>query len=356
MSELIFTSGTEATPKAVMHTENTANFSVRTAYDWLGLDASDSVWMPSPIGHSTGFNYGVRFALFHGLKLVLQETSSAAGAIDLLERERCTYTLAATTFLQDLVGLATERNIGCRTSAPSDVVGPRYRGARAGGGRSRHHGPASLRCHRVSRRHLEQPRCHFRTARPDRRRHAAGSRGSRPRRAGQDCPPGQPGEVFIEAEHMRRLLADPSRTTATIDADGWCRSGDLGVLDDTGYLTLVGRQKDMIIRGGLNIAPREIEDALLTLPRCGRPPSSACPTNDFGRGPAPAWCYALTRRSTWQSSRNGSNAKASPSTSSRITEGPGGITDDGIGQGLEVRTAQADRRCPCLRQPTRPSW
>src|SRR5205814_1431803 len=73
VSELIFTSGTEASPKAIMHTEQTANFSVRVAYADLGVAPGDVVWMPSPVGHSTGFNYGVRFALYHRLPLVLQD-------------------------------------------------------------------------------------------------------------------------------------------------------------------------------------------------------------------------------------------------------------------------------------------
>jgi acyl-coenzyme A synthetase/AMP-(fatty) acid ligase len=103
VSELIFTSGTEADPKAIMHTEQTTNFSVRTAWSSLSMDPDDVVWMPSPIGHSTGFNYGVRMALYHGLKLVLQDRWDGAEAARLIEAERCTYTLAATTFLRDLV-------------------------------------------------------------------------------------------------------------------------------------------------------------------------------------------------------------------------------------------------------------
>ena len=103
VSELIFTSGTEAEPKAVMHTEQTTNFSVRTAFSSLGMTLDDVVWMPSPIGHSTGFNYGVRMALYHGLKLVLQDRWDGNQAVHLIERERCSYTLAATTFLRDLV-------------------------------------------------------------------------------------------------------------------------------------------------------------------------------------------------------------------------------------------------------------
>jgi cyclohexanecarboxylate-CoA ligase len=78
VSELIFTSGTEAAPKAIMHTEQTANFSVRVAAEDLGIGDGDVVWMPSPIGHSTGFNYGVRFAVYHGLPLVLQDRWDAS--------------------------------------------------------------------------------------------------------------------------------------------------------------------------------------------------------------------------------------------------------------------------------------
>ncbi len=106
VSELIFTSGTEATPKAIMHTEQTTNFSVRVAASDLGVGPDDVVWMPSPVGHSTGFNYGLRFALYHGLRLVLQDRWDADHAVALVQEQRCTHTLAATTFLQDLVDAA----------------------------------------------------------------------------------------------------------------------------------------------------------------------------------------------------------------------------------------------------------
>ena len=112
VSELIFTSGTEAAPKAIMHTEQTANFSVRVAREDLGIGDGDVVWMPSPIGHSTGFNYGVRLALYHGLPLVLQDRWDAAVACDLIAAHRASYTLASTTFLQDLVAEAERRGRG----------------------------------------------------------------------------------------------------------------------------------------------------------------------------------------------------------------------------------------------------
>ena len=59
---------------------------------------------------------------------------------------------------------------------------------------------------------------------------------------------------------------DPERTRATFDADGWVRSGDLATLDADGHLTVVGRKKELIIRGGMNITPRELEDLIGVFP------------------------------------------------------------------------------------------
>lgn len=78
---------------------------------------------------------------------------------------------------------------------------------------------------------------------------------------------GQTGELLIHGFGVMRGYFDmPDRTAETIDADGWLRSGDLAVLAPTGHLRIVGRIKDMLIRGGENIYPVEIEEALLTHP------------------------------------------------------------------------------------------
>jgi non-ribosomal peptide synthetase component E (peptide arylation enzyme) len=77
----------------------------------------------------------------------------------------------------------------------------------------------------------------------------------------------EPGEIFGRSPGACvGFYADPARVAATFSADGWIKSGDLGVLDDDGYLTIVGRRKEIIIRGGLNIAPREIEELILHQP------------------------------------------------------------------------------------------
>ena len=106
VSELIFSSGTESTPKAIMHTEQTVCAGTRMATVGIGLRETDGVWMPSPIGHSTGLNYGVRMALFNGLTLTLQDKWDPYEAIALIEQGRPSFTVAATTFLTDLLDAA----------------------------------------------------------------------------------------------------------------------------------------------------------------------------------------------------------------------------------------------------------
>jgi len=84
---------------------------------------------------------------------------------------------------------------------------------------------------------------------------------------GRRCPAGEPGELYVRGPDASvGFFADPARTDATFGQDGWVRSGDLVTIDEDGYVTVVGRKKEIIIRGGINIAPREIEDLLVSFP------------------------------------------------------------------------------------------
>ncbi|MBG0774830.1 MAG: AMP-binding protein [Desulfovibrionaceae bacterium] len=83
---------------------------------------------------------------------------------------------------------------------------------------------------------------------------------------GEDSAPGEQGEICCRGYLvMRGYYNNPEATARAIDADGWLHSGDLGVMDEHGYLSITGRLKDMIIRGGENIYPREIEEFLYHL-------------------------------------------------------------------------------------------
>jgi fatty-acyl-CoA synthase len=84
---------------------------------------------------------------------------------------------------------------------------------------------------------------------------------------GQVMPRGEPGELCTRGYSvMLGYWADPEKTAEAIDAARWMHTGDLATMDEEGYVNIVGRIKDMIIRGGENVYPREIEEFLYTHP------------------------------------------------------------------------------------------
>ncbi len=83
---------------------------------------------------------------------------------------------------------------------------------------------------------------------------------------GRDVEPGEPGEIWSRGPDLCAGYTDPALTRETFDADGWYASGDIGVLDADGYLTITDRKKDIIIRGGANISAAEVEELLAAMP------------------------------------------------------------------------------------------
>jgi fatty-acyl-CoA synthase len=84
---------------------------------------------------------------------------------------------------------------------------------------------------------------------------------------GEECPPGTPGELCCRGYNvMKGYYKMPEATASVIDSEGYLHSGDIGTVDEHGYYRITGRIKDMIIRGGENIYPREIEEFLYTMP------------------------------------------------------------------------------------------
>jgi acyl-coenzyme A synthetase/AMP-(fatty) acid ligase len=267
VSELIFTSGTEAEPKAIMHTEQTTNFSARAVASSLGVREGDVVWMPSPIGHSTGLNYGVRVALYHGAPLVLQDAWSPEEAVALIERFRCAYSVVATTFVADIVDLAARR--------PCDLSSLRLFGSGGAPIPPEVVTASEALGMRVLRLYGSTEALMVTTNRPDsaeaKRIETDGCALDHVEVEVRDdegrAVVGAPGEIHVRGPNTSvGFYADPDRTAAVYEPDGWVRSGDLGVLDADGYLAIVGRKKEIIIRGGINIAPREIEDLVIEHP------------------------------------------------------------------------------------------
>ncbi|WP_018124314.1 AMP-binding protein [Desulfovibrio oxyclinae] len=100
---------------------------------------------------------------------------------------------------------------------------------------------------------------------------------------GGKCPAGVQGEVCCRGYNvMRGYYNNEKATEETIDQDGWLHSGDLGVMDEDGFLSITGRLKDMIIRGGENIYPREIEEFLYTMPGVQDVQVAGVPSERFG--------------------------------------------------------------------------
>jgi acyl-CoA synthetase (AMP-forming)/AMP-acid ligase II len=87
---------------------------------------------------------------------------------------------------------------------------------------------------------------------------------------GDEVPRGEPGEIVIRGYNiMKGYLDDPAKTAEAIDADGWLHTGDIGVMDERGYIDITDRVKDMFINGGFNAYPAEIEAIMLSHPDIG---------------------------------------------------------------------------------------
>jgi fatty-acyl-CoA synthase len=100
---------------------------------------------------------------------------------------------------------------------------------------------------------------------------------------GKIVPVGQPGELCTRGYSvMRGYWDDDERTAETIDASGWMHTGDLATIDEDGYCAIVGRVKDMLIRGGENIYPREVEEFLFTHPKIGEVQVFGVPDEKYG--------------------------------------------------------------------------
>src|SRR3954468_2801627 len=100
---------------------------------------------------------------------------------------------------------------------------------------------------------------------------------------GETVPRGVPGEQCTRGYSvMRGYWNDPEATARAIDVEGWMHSGDLAVMDTDGYVSIVGRIKDMIIRGGENVYPREIEEFLIALPEVADAHVIGVPSERYG--------------------------------------------------------------------------
>lgn len=269
---IVYTSGTESTAKGCAHTWNTVNFSGHgLAADVFEVTADDVVFMPSPVAHATGLVVGVLVPLAVGAETHLLDIWEPNEGLRRIARYRCTATATATPFVRMALdaAAASDHDLSsmrfwlCAGAPIPESLAREFQATFTGGALMPLYG-----CTEV----LAATCCH--NGDPMERR--AGSDGS-PALAGirikvtdldgAELPPGEEGEIcYWGPGAVLGYWRDPERTAATIDADGWHHTGDLGRLDAEGYLRVTGRLKDIIIRGGTNISAAEVEGHVIEHP------------------------------------------------------------------------------------------
>ncbi len=265
LAQLLFTSGTSGEPKGVLHRRDALVRAVAMHIDHLKLDARDRIYVPSPLAHQTGFLYGMWLALALGVAQILQETWSAARGLEALARGGGTFVQAATPFLADLVQAVdegAEPPESLRLFVATGAAVPRALARRA---------TETLRS-AVCGAFGTTEGCLAALGSPsDPAEKAWGTDGRALRsvrlrirdETGRVLGPGEEGHFETHSPTMfEGYLDHPDWTAAAYTADGWYRTGDLGLIDAAGYLHVTGRVKDVINRGGEKIPVAEIEQLL----------------------------------------------------------------------------------------------
>jgi non-ribosomal peptide synthetase component E (peptide arylation enzyme) len=267
VSALIFTSGTESKPKGVMHSHNTMMYGTLFMAQLLGLTERDVVWAPSPLGHGTGFLWGLRQGLTLGSKVVMQDIWDPEEALRLIEQERCSFTLSATPFAAMLVespsaGKRDTSSLRIFASAGAPIPRALGNGAKEKLGTTLIGMWGMSECFVGSASAPDAPP--EKLWETDGKAMPGGELAIFDEQRTRMLPPGEMGELATRGPHVALgYFNDPERTRDAFSADGWLFSNDLATIDADGYMRIVGRKKDIINRGGLKVSVREVEELLL---------------------------------------------------------------------------------------------
>ncbi|NKC31391.1 class I adenylate-forming enzyme family protein [Falsiroseomonas selenitidurans] len=293
---LAFTSGTTAAPKGVMHSDNTVLANARAILaDW-SLGAADVIATLSPLSHNLGFGCMV-MAVEAGCTLVLPDLARGASLLDRLMDTGTTFLVGVPTHAIDLLAELKRRN-ATRIGA--------LRGFRISGAAAPPQVVADLLAHGVTPQSgygmTEACSTHY-TLPADDPALITGSSG-RPapgyeiRIVSRDdpdqvLPAGETGQIAGRGTSlMLGYFDDQAATEDSFNRDGWFLTGDLGWMDEAGYIRITGRKKDVIIRGGHNIFPAKIETLAMQHPAIAR--AAALPVPDARLGEKV--CLAFQRR------------------------------------------------------------
>lgn len=270
LAAILFTSGSESQPKGVMLSHNNLIASERSFAKPLSITISDTMFMPAPVGHATGFMHGVTMPLIHQITSVLCDATDGPTMVDLLEKTKATGGMAVPAVADSIV---TE----CETTGRTL---PHIRFFCCGGSpvprklisRSMEYG---MRLFSVYGSTESAP--HTMTSCSDELEKVATTDGRAcpgteikivDPETREPVPPGTEGEEASRGPAVfMGYLKRPDLTAQVKDEAGWYYSGDIAVMDDEEYIRITGRLKDIVIRGGENISVAEVEQILIEHPK-----------------------------------------------------------------------------------------
>ena len=265
---LIFTSGTTGVPKGVMLDHANLDAMAEMGRQALDIGPADRCLLILPLFHVNGIVVSVLMPLLAGASVVIAERFDPATFFDLVEAERPTLLFGGAHHLHDAGRAARRRSAPDTSSVRFGICGAAPASAELLTRFEARYGFPLIEGYGLS-----EGTCAS-TINPVDGERRAGTVGiAFPGQqirivdaAGAEVPTGVDGEVLIAGPNVMRGYLGRPDDTARVIVDGWLHTGDIGHLDAEGYLTLVGRSKDMIIRGGENIYPKEIEDVLTSDP------------------------------------------------------------------------------------------
>ncbi|MFY9926703.1 MAG: AMP-binding protein [Streptosporangiaceae bacterium] len=262
---LMFTSGTTGTPKAALHTHNTAWSAGRPLPEAIGLTADDTCFMASTVGHLTGFFWGTYMPLAMGQKVVYTDVWDAQQLIDIIDLENITWTLSATPYAMDMVAAqkAAQRAL---SSLRAFVCGGAPIPPQAAIAMQEHLGVDLVSLwgmteigicsiHRLgapleilaSSDGLPVGHMELRIVDSELR----------------PVPDGEEGRLQARGPSIIVGYCDQPQLTRDAETpDGWFETGDLGLRTPDGGIRITGRSKDIIVRGGQNVPVVEVENIL----------------------------------------------------------------------------------------------
>ena len=285
MLYIMYTSGTTGLPKGVVHTHNTSIWAVHTIAVNAYYHEGDRFLSALPMFH-VGALTPLALNVHQGATSVMMRTFDPVRAWELIEQERITIALMVPAMMNFMAQAPNFAQYDCSalrwimTGAAPVPVAMVKQYADMGinllqvYGLTETCGPVCLMDSENALTHPDstgKPFFHTSVRVVD--------------AAGHDCPPGTPGEVLVSGPHVMTEYWNRPEATAESLVDGWLHSGDVAVMDEDGYISIRDRIKDMIISGGENIYPAELESVLMTHPDILEAAVIGVPSEQWGESP-----------------------------------------------------------------------